>query len=81
MLAPGGELADHLPVGYNAAFDSALRGGTIPISASAAMGRLGEGRYWRELPPDQVWSAPYDFLLYAARGVFFAWIESEAPSA
>ena len=81
LLAPGGKLLITVPVGYNAAFDSALRSGAIPISASAAMRRIGEGRYWRELPPDEVWPAPYDFLLYAARGVFFAWIESDAPSA
>lgn len=76
MLAPGGQLVVTVPVGYNAALDAALHDGTIPLSKTAAMRRVGEGRRWREVAPDDVWSAPYDFLLYAARGVLFAFVDS-----
>jgi len=77
MLAPGGELVITLGVGYNLAFDAALRGGSIPGS-TRAMRRVGQGRRWREVAPAEVWSAPYDFLLYAASGVVFVVVPSAA---
>jgi SAM-dependent methyltransferase len=75
LLAPGGRLVLTVPVGYNAAFDAALREGAIPLSATAALRRVGGGTRWREVATAEVWSAPYDFLLYSARGVLFAFIE------
>jgi SAM-dependent methyltransferase len=77
-LAPGGRLLITVPIGYNAAFDAALRDGTVPISSALAMERIGDGRRWREASPDAVWSARYDFLLYRARAVLFAFVN--APS-
>jgi SAM-dependent methyltransferase len=72
LLAPGGRLELTVPVGYNPAFDAALREGEIELAAAGAMVR-GEGvASWREVEPREVWSAPYDFLLYRARGVLFA---------
>jgi SAM-dependent methyltransferase len=78
MLAHGGELVITLGVGYNAAFDADLRDGSLPRSRVTAMRRVGHGRRWREVPPDAVWSAPYDFLLYAAGGVVFVVAEAAA---
>jgi SAM-dependent methyltransferase len=77
-LAPGGRLLVTVPIGYNATFDAALRDGTIPISEAGAMQRIGDGRRWREVSPDAAWSARYDFLLYAARAVLFAFIDAAA---
>jgi SAM-dependent methyltransferase len=77
-LAPGGRLLVTVPIGYNAAFDAALRDGTLPVSEASAMERIGSSRRWREVSPDAVSSARYDFLLYAARAVLFAFID--APS-
>jgi SAM-dependent methyltransferase len=77
LLAPGGRLVLTVPVGYNPAFDTALRDGAISLSATAALRRVGGGTRWREVAPAEVWSAPYDFLLYSARGVLFAFIERE----
>ena len=78
MLAPGGELVITLGVGYNAAFDAELRDGSLSRSRITAMRRVGDGRRWREVPADEVWSAPYDFLLYAAGGVVFVLAEAAA---
>jgi SAM-dependent methyltransferase len=75
LLAPGGRLVMTVPVGYNPAFDAALRDGAISLSATAALRRVGGGTRWREVAPAEIWSAPYDFLLYSARGVLFAFIE------
>ncbi len=77
LLAPGGRLVLTVPVGYNPAFDAALREGAVPLCATAALRRVGGGTHWREIAPAEVFSAPYDFLLYSARGVLFAFIESE----
>jgi SAM-dependent methyltransferase len=74
-LAPGGLLVVTVPVGYNPAFDAALRDGAIPTTAIAALRRAGGETRWREAEPALVWTAPYDFLLYSARGVVFAFIE------
>jgi len=77
LLAPGGLLAITVPVGYNTAFDAALRSGEVPLQRAVALRRAG-GTRWREVAPHDVWSAPYDFLLYRARGVLFAFIEAPA---
>jgi SAM-dependent methyltransferase len=77
LLAPGGRLVLTVPIGYNPTFDAALRDGAISLSATAALRRVGGGTHWREVAPAEVWSAPYDFLLYSARGVLFAFIERE----
>ncbi len=69
MLAPGGRLELTVPAGYNPSFDEALR--ALPSQYSGAMRRTGSGASWREVAPDEAWSAPYDFLLYRARGVLF----------
>ncbi|HUO74603.1 MAG TPA: hypothetical protein VMU39_27785 [Solirubrobacteraceae bacterium] len=78
ILAPGGTLAFTVPAGYNPALDGALRDGTIALSSSAALRRIGRTRFWEEVPADEVFSAPYDFLLFASRGVLFAFIEAPA---
>jgi SAM-dependent methyltransferase len=77
LLAPGGLLAITVPVGYNTAFDAALRSGEVPLKRAVALRRAG-GTRWREVAPSAVWSAPYDFLLYRARGVLFGFIEGPA---
>jgi SAM-dependent methyltransferase len=77
LLAPGGRLAITVPVGYNTAFDAALRCGQVPLDRAVALRRSG-GTRWREVAPAAVWSAPYDFLLYRARGVLFGFIEAPA---
>jgi SAM-dependent methyltransferase len=69
MLAPGGRLELTVPAGYNPSFDAALR--ASPVEYSGAMRRAGSGASWREVTSDAAWSAPYDFLLYRARGVLF----------
>jgi SAM-dependent methyltransferase len=74
LLASGGLLAITVPVGYNTAFDAALRSGEVPLKRAVALRRAG-GTRWREVAPSEVWSAPYDFLLYRARGVLFGFIE------
>jgi SAM-dependent methyltransferase len=78
LLAPGGRLVLTVPVGYNPFLDEALRGGAIGLDASAALRRVGGGTHWHEVEPAEVWSAPYDFLLYTARGVLFAFIDRRA---
>lgn len=75
LLAPDGQLVLTVPVGYNPPFDASLRGGKIALADTAALRRVDGGTRWREVAPDDVWSAPYDFLLYSARGVLFAFIE------
>jgi SAM-dependent methyltransferase len=77
LLAPGGLLAMTVPIGYNAAFDAALRSGEVPLHRAVALRRDG-GTRWREVAPAAVWSAPYDFLLYRAGGVLFGFIERPA---
>lgn len=76
MLAPGGRLVLTVPVGYNPWFDGALRGGSVPLRCSAALRRDRGSTRWREVQPAKVWSAPYDFLRYAARGVLLAVIDA-----
>jgi hypothetical protein len=71
-LGAGGRLVLTLPVGYNAQFEAALRCGAVPLSRAAALRRVGGGARWRQIPVEEAWSAPYDFLLYSARSVVFA---------
>ena len=74
-LAPGGRLALTVPVGYNPSLDAALCAGEVPLTATGALSRVGAGTRWREVAPAEVQSASYDFLLYRANGVLFAFIE------
>ena len=46
LLAPGGSLAITVPVGYNTAFDAALRSGEVPLHRAVALRRAG-GTRWR----------------------------------
>jgi SAM-dependent methyltransferase len=72
LLAPEGRLVITVPVGYNPAFEQFLRSGSIELARLVALRRLAAGPHWREIPPDQAWSVPYDFLLYSARAVLVA---------
>jgi SAM-dependent methyltransferase len=74
-LAPGGRLFLTVPAGYNPSFDAALRAGELPLSQTGALRRTGPGASWSEVEPDEVWSAPYDFLLYRANGLLLAFVE------
>lgn len=76
LLEPDGQLVLTVPIGYNPPFDEALRDGAIDVRRAAALRRIGAGIRWEEVAPAEVWSAPYDFLLYAARGVLFAFIDA-----
>jgi hypothetical protein len=69
MLAPGGRLELTVPAGYNPVFDEALRSSAFEYSG--ALLRAGSGASWGEVTPEAAWSAPYDFLLYRARGLLF----------
>ncbi len=77
LVAPGGQLVFTVPIGYNRAFDEALREGRIALTGSAALRRSAAGPHWREEPPAEIWSVPYDFLLYSARAVLVAVIERD----
>jgi hypothetical protein len=72
MLAPGGRLVVTLPVGYNASLDAALRDRSVTPARLNALRRQPDGPRWREAPSEEVWSAPYDFVLYCARAVLIA---------
>lgn len=72
MLAPGGRLVLTHPVGYNPHLDEALRAGAVPLARAAAMRRAGRRTLWTQVPLEDAWRAPYDFLLYSARAVVFA---------
>jgi hypothetical protein len=74
-LAPGGKLVITVPTGYHPFLDEALRTGQIPGASLTALRRDPGRAGWREVSPDDAWSAPYDFLLYRARAVVFALIE------
>ena len=77
LLAPGGQLVLTVPIGYHPALDAALSGGAFPFTKTAALRRVGQTR-WREIPPDEAWGIPYDFLLYSARAVFVGQIDRAA---
>jgi SAM-dependent methyltransferase len=72
LLAPGGRLVLTHPVGYNPPFDAALREGALPFERAVALRRVPGRDRWRQVAPADVWDAPYDFLLYRARGVLVA---------
>ncbi len=74
-LTPEGRLVVTVPMGYNPPFDAALRQGAVGLSSTAALRRTGGATSWRQVAVADVWSAPYDFLLYSARGVLLAVIE------
>jgi SAM-dependent methyltransferase len=75
LLAPGGRLVITVPVGYNQHFDAGLRAGELHLSRAAAL-RRGPGRTdWRQVPPDEAWLAPYDYLRLKARAVLVATVE------
>lgn len=69
LLAPGGRLVLTHPVGYNPPLDAALRDGALPLAHVAALRRGPGGTAWRQVPAGDAWDAPYDFLLYRARGL------------
>ena len=63
MLAPGGTLLDHASrPATTGDFDAAVRSGALPISRSAGLRRVPGRNEWHEVAPDDVFSAPYDFL-------------------
>ena len=78
LLAPGGRLVLTVPVGYNPSLDQALRAGVVPFEHLVALRRKGGGTAWRQVTPDEAWRAPYDFLLYSARGVLVATVGGDA---
>ena len=71
-LTPGGLLLVTVPVGYHHGLDEALRTGAVPVTRMAALRRTELGPHWHEVPAAEVWGTPYDFLLYSARAVVFA---------
>jgi SAM-dependent methyltransferase len=79
-VAPGGRLVITIPAGYNPSLDEAVRDGAVEFTSLAAMRRDGGGTSWRQAPPDEALRAPYDFLLYSARGVLIASLERPSAS-
>jgi SAM-dependent methyltransferase len=79
-VAPGGRLVLTIPAGYNPSLDAALKDGAVEFTRLAAMRRQGGGASWRQGAPDEAWAAPYDFLLYSARGVLVASLERPSAS-
>jgi SAM-dependent methyltransferase len=77
LLAPGGQLVVTIPAGYHPLLGDALRTGRIPVASLSALRRDPGRERWREVSPEEAWSAPYDFLIYRARAVVFAFIEPE----
>jgi SAM-dependent methyltransferase len=75
VLAPGGRLMLTVPIGYNPSFDQHLREGRIELAGVGALMRVGGSGRWREVAAADVWSAPYDFLLYRANGVLVGFVE------
>jgi SAM-dependent methyltransferase len=80
QLAPAGRLLLTVPIGYHPGLDAALRSGELTAARSSALRRYGRGPRWQEVPADDVWGTPYDFLLYSARAVLIAEIEKPAGS-
>jgi len=74
LLAPGGRLVLTIPAGYNVAFDTAIKDGSIATDSLTALRRVRGRNAWREVSAQEAFAAPYDFLLYRARGVVFAFI-------
>ena len=69
LLKPGGLLWVTFPVDYNTDLDRQIRAGGLGFTRLRALRRDERRNRWREVPVDQVWSAPYDRLLYTAHGV------------
>jgi hypothetical protein len=44
----------------------------VPFDRAVALRRVPGRDRWRQVAPSDVWDAPYDFLLYRARGVLVA---------
>ena len=72
LLRPGGRLWVTVPVGYNQALDERLRTGALGFDVVRALRRDPTRNTWRQVPPDEVWDAPYDRLLYTAHGLVVA---------
>lgn len=77
QLRPGGQMLITVPVGYNAFYDRALREGEVPVQRALALRRTAPGPHWHEVPVAAAWTVPYDFLIYSARAVVFAFIAAE----
>ncbi|HET9101948.1 MAG TPA: hypothetical protein VFN55_01240 [Solirubrobacteraceae bacterium] len=77
-LAPGGRLVVTVPVGYNPSFDADLSRGAVALDTAGAMRQQRAGPHWREVPVADVWTVPYDFLLYHARAVVIGEIHRPA---
>lgn len=71
-VAPGGRLVLTHPVGYNPHLDDALRSEAVTLERTSALRRAGGRTRWEQVPPEEAWRAPYDFLLYSARAVVIA---------
>lgn len=70
LLRPGGELLVTLPVGYNPHLDRQLAAGDLgPGAELLALRRQGRATRWRQVPPEDVWDAPYLPLFFGATGV------------
>lgn len=80
-LKPGGLLWMTIPVGYNPDLDRALRSGRSGFTRTQALRRHPRRNLWRQVPPDEVWSAEYDRLLYTAHGLVVAEYRKEAEEA
>jgi hypothetical protein len=76
-LAPEGRLMITVPAGYNPVFDRSLASGAAPLTRSAALRREPGTSRWHEVPVEEAWRVPYDFLLYSARAVVFAELPAE----
>lgn len=72
LLTPGGRLWVTIPVGYNPALDKRLRAGEYGFTSLRALRRSATRNVWREVPVDEIWSVPYDRLLYTAHGLVVA---------
>jgi hypothetical protein len=76
LLAPGGRLWATLPVGYNLSLDAQLRGGELPFTRLTALKRVSAANDWRQVELDEVWCAPYDWLVFTAHGLLVAELEA-----
>lgn len=71
-LAPGGRLWLTVPTDYNPDLEAALREDRLGMTSLTALRRSAPGRRWEQVPVDQAWGAPYDWLLYTAQAVLVA---------
>jgi SAM-dependent methyltransferase len=78
LLAPGGRLVLSVPANYNPGLDAAVRAGALSVSHLAGLRRVGGGTHWREAPLEEVWHAPYDWLLYSGRGVVVVTVDGSS---